>query len=318
MGTGVREAALVIIMAMLAACSSGGGGGAVIVPSPPENGPSESGPSRTEVPLASFAAVAPNQTVVMEGTSASLSGTWTTFGGAPAVQSVERGPLDTATVRFGYDSAKALTSISVTTSLTSFSFDRNAPGHSLSCSGAVCSAENPTTSAIAIDPLAVGWNYQSFGVWGMDTGPTSWNLGAVSAGSPTSDNSLPLSGSANFIGIASGFYSDLVGWLYGTTANMNALVDFGSRRIQFSTSNTSLVNTTTNVRTTDNGLNMSGTLVYAPGVNSFSGPVTTQNGLLGGQSAGRFYGPKAEEIGGVYSLRGTGDASMVGAFGGKR
>jgi hypothetical protein len=63
----------------------------------------------------------------MEGTSASLTGTWTTFGGTPAVSLVERGPLDTATVRFGYDSARELSSISVTTSLTSFSFDRNVP-----------------------------------------------------------------------------------------------------------------------------------------------------------------------------------------------
>jgi hypothetical protein len=98
--------------------------------------------------------------------------------------------------------------------------------------------------------------------------------------------------------MASGFYSDVVGWLYGTTANMNALVHFGFRTIKFSTSNTTLVNTTTNVRSTDNG------------------PHHVGNARL--TRTGRFYGPTAEEIGGVCSLRGSGSASMVGGFGGKR
>jgi len=33
---------------------------------------------------------------------------------------------------------------------------------------------------------------------------------------------------------------------------------------------------------------------------------------------GRFYGPTAQEIGGVFSLKGTGPQTMLGGFGGKQ
>jgi hypothetical protein len=36
-----------------------------------------------------------------------------------------------------------------------------------------------------------------------------------------------------------------------------------------------------------------------------------------GSVSGKFYGPNAEEMGGVYSLGGNG-ANMMGGFGGKR
>jgi hypothetical protein len=302
----MRAAAVSVVVAMLAAC--GGGGGGVIA----------TGPSTSEVPLASFAAVAPNQTVVMEGSSAALSGTLTTSGGITTITSVDRSPIGSATVRFSYGNTRELTTISMSTPEGSFSFDRNAPGHSIDCSGRICSAENPTANALVIDPVDVGWNYQSFGVWGTDLSQNSWKLGAISFGSPTQGSSLPTMGSATFIGMAVGFYTDLAGTLYGTTADMRADVNFGSRSIQFSTSNTGLVNSNTSARSTDNGLNLLGTLAYAQGVNAFSGHVRTQNSLLGGDATGKFYGPSAEEIGGVYSLRGTSMGSMVGGFGGKR
>jgi transferrin binding protein len=305
MAQAMRATAIWTVIAMLSAC---GGGGGVIA----------TGPSSSEVHLATFAAVAPNQTVVMEASSAALSGTLTTSGGITSITSVERSPLGSATVRFGYDSARELSNISISTPQGTFSFDRNAPGHSVDCSGRICSAENPSANLLTIDPIDVGWNYQSFGVWGTDLNQSSWKLGAISFGSPTNGSSVPTVGSATFTGIATGFYTDLGGTLYGTTANMRADVSFGSRSIQFSTSNTGLLNSNTSARSTDNGLNLSGMLGYAQGVNSFSGPVLTQNNLLGGQAAGKFYGPSAEEIGGVYSLRGTSIGSMVGGFGGKR
>jgi hypothetical protein len=59
-------------------------------------------------------------------------------------------------------------------------------------------------------------------------------------------------------------------------------------------------------------------LSYAQGVNSFSGGLTTANGALNGQGTGRFYGPSAQEIGGVYSLSGSGLSRLIGGFGGKR
>jgi hypothetical protein len=255
----------------------------------------------------------------MEGTSAAMSGTQIVTGDTSTITSANRSPIGGATVKFSYDDARALSGISVTTPQASFSFDRNAPGHTVSCSGGgTCSAEKPNTEAMAMDPFVVGWNYQSFGVWGTNLDSPSWQLGAVSAGTPTSGSSLPTTGTATFSGLSAGFYSDPAGTPHATSANMRADVDFGSRNIQFSTSNTRVTNSNTHVRTTDTGLNLSGSLSYAPGVNAFSGTVQTQNTLLGGQAGGRFYGPAAEEIGGVYSLQGAGLSRMLGGFGGKR
>ena len=320
MGASIRTAALPFVLATLGACGGGGGGGgAVIAPTPSEPSPSAQTPSSTgELALASFPVVAPNQTVVMEGTSAAMSGTQNVTGDTAIITSANRSPIGDATVKFSFDDARTLSGITVTTPQASFSFDRNAAGHNVSCSGGICVAEKPGIEAMAMDPFVVGWNYQSLGAWGMKLDTPSWQLGAVSAGTPTSGSSLPTTGSATFSGLAAGFYIDPAGTPYGTTANMRADVNFGSRSIGFSTSNTQVKNTNTNVRTTETGLNLSGSLSYAPGVNAFSGSVQTQNTLLGGQAGGRFYGPAAEEIGGVYSLQGAGVSRMLGGFGGKR
>jgi C-lobe and N-lobe beta barrels of Tf-binding protein B len=88
-------------------------------------------------------------------------------------------------------------------------------------------------------------------------------------------------------------------------------------------SDMTLVNANTGAETTRADLRLSGTLNYALGVNSFTGNLTTAhtnvNDRLNGPAAGRFYGPSAQEIGGVYRLTRTGSVeSMLGGFGGKR
>ena len=94
---------------------------------------------------------------------------------------------------------------------------------------------------------------------------------------------------------------------------MKADVNFGSRSILFSTASTKIAGTP------NAGFDLSGTMTYAQGVNAFSGTVRSVNGQLAGQGAGRFFGPTAQEIGGVYSLHSLGTTGvMIGAFGGKR
>lgn len=82
-------------------------------------------------------------------------------------------------------------------------------------------------------------------------------------------------------------------------------MNFGSRSIQFSTSDTKIA------RTAEPGFDLNGNLSYAPGINAFSGSVQTNNGQQSGQGAGRFYGPAAQEIGGVYSLQGSGGSPWL-------
>lgn len=200
MGASIRAAALPIVLATLGACGGGGGGGgAVITPSP-----STTSPSTSEVSLASFPAVTPNQTVVMEGKSVTVTGNVTATGSGTTT-TIDASPIGDATVKFTYDGDRALSAITVTTPQTNFTFDRKA-GDTVGCDGkGVCTAKNPATTGMAVDPFVVDWNYQSLGVWGnADLGAASWKLGVVSAGSPTNGSALPTTGSATFNGLASG------------------------------------------------------------------------------------------------------------------
>jgi hypothetical protein len=293
-----RAAALPFLIATLGACGGGGGGGGVSAP--------------TEVPLTSFSAVQPNQALVMEGNAAAVS---VTVSGTTAT-SADSGPIGTATVTFAHDANRQLSGVSVNTAEANFSIDRSA-GHEWTCRGRLCLGESATALALVADPAANGWSYQSFGIWATESSATSGKLGALSAGNPTSGSSLPLTGTFTFRGLAIGFHIDGGGSLQGTAALMSADVNFGTRNILFSTSETRRGPSAETASIRDDSLNLSGTFTYQPGVNAFSGPVQAQNGLSG-QGAGRFFGPGAEEIGGVYSLQGSGLRRMVGGFGGKR
>ena len=71
---------------------------------------------------------------------------------------------------------------------------------------------------------ALGWNYQSFGVWTRDLSPTSWTAGATSAGSVTPFSAIPTINSAIFNGSALGLYVDASGTPFATTASISANV----------------------------------------------------------------------------------------------
>jgi hypothetical protein len=312
MKLGMRAAAISIAWATLGACGGGGGGGGGAVATP--------GPSAIEVPMTSFPAIAGNQTAVMEGTSLGVSGSSTTPGGVTTIASSTLSSPDSATVKFTFDNDRTLSAITInTTAQGSFVFDRNVAGHSVSCSGSgACFGENPNAKAAFIDPFVAGWNYQSFGVWGTNLGPAPWMIGVVSTGSPTIGNAMPTTGSAVFNGAAVGYYFDPTGTPYATAANMSATVNFGPRSIQFSTSQTMLQNINTDVRTAANNLNLEGTMHFGAGASRFGGSLQTGNQELMGFGDGRFYGPAAEEIGGVYWLQGPAVSRMFGGFGGKR
>jgi hypothetical protein len=204
------------------------------------------------------------------------------------------------------------------------SFRSSMPGHSIICGNATCVAENPVGSATIIDPFhaATNWNYQTFGVWVSDTSATTAVFGAFSAGSPTPASTvLQMTGSALFNGLTAGVYVDGAGTPFATASTMTANVNFSTRSIGFTTSGMTLINANTGAERTDANLALSGTLTFPSG-NSFGGAVMTahptQSDRLSGTASGRFYGPSAHEIGGVYTLSRGGRESMIGGFGGKR
>jgi hypothetical protein len=180
---------------------------------------------------------------------------------------------------------------------------------------------NGQSYALAPRTTTYGWDYQSFGVWVTGAGTGSGTVGAVTIGAETAGAAIPLSGTGSFVGVSGGRYVDSSGIPYFTSSNMTASANFGTRAIAFVTSNTA---TSTDLisATANPNLNMSGTLSYSPGVNQFTGSVSTvgggpANAPMAGTATGKFYGPTAQEIGGTFSLS-NGSPAYLGAFGGKR
>jgi hypothetical protein len=215
--------------------------------------------------------------------------------------------------------------------MTAFNFSTpqssvNFSGMSVQCAAGagVCAGSNTTTLAAVFNPLdpaspTLAWNYQSFGYWLVIPSTSTALAGAISFGNVTPVAGIPTSGQATYNGLSSGSYVDQTGSVSIHVAQMTSNVDFGARTVGFSTSNTMIIPITTAIASPNPALDLTGTLTIAPGQNQFSGPVTAPGTpALFGTATGRFYGPNAQEIGGVFSLIGTGPQTMLGGFGGKR
>jgi hypothetical protein len=183
-------------------------------------------------------------------------------------------------------------------------------------------SSNGLQNALAVNPSYFGWSYQSFGVW---NNASSNGSGTVSAGTfgnvITSGASIPKTGSATFYGVAGGMAAVGSNNAFYVTADMMATTNFATRSILFSTYNSAASSTPGGFYSYVSGLNLSGTLTYASNTNSFSGTVSNAGGggipATSGTASGQFYGPSAQEIGGVFALK-TGNAGYIGGFGGKR
>jgi transferrin binding protein len=302
-----RTAATVFICASLTAC--GGGGGSAT------NGPTFGVPG---TPFVSFSAVQANQTVNMQGLSTTVNGTLS----GTTVSTLSGFTLDTSatTARLSYDGVRALSGVSVTTPAGSISFSRGA-NDTFNCLSGVCGLTNPagTASMVVMEPISLpapsNFNYQTFGVWNRLSSTTSFDAGVFSVGAATPGTAIPLVGTATFTGLANGFFAPTGGTAVFTTANMTATANFAALSIAFSTSNTQTVAIGGGGTAFRPDLNLTGNFLYLSGSNSFSGPVTATG--LTGSATGRFYGPAAQELGGVYSLSGSA-GSMMGSFGGKQ
>ena len=339
MAPALRTTALSIMVAMLGACGSGGGGGGTTVapaggtPPAPSGGnpppaagnpppaagnpPSQTAP-RVDVPFTQFSMVLPNTNVNMAGTGTSVSGTHMSNGPVTSIDlEVISGPANLA---LGFDAQRTLSTLTLNSPESGkVVFDR-AAGHSISCPGnAFCTASNhATASAVVGHAFENGWNYQTFGAWATQTGPTTLVLSAMSAGNLTPGSAVPTTGLVTFRGVAAGYFIDQAGTQFSTQAGLSAQVDFQNRAIGFQTFGTEMAKLNTNRFSQNQTLNLSGTLSWAPGQNAFGGPLKSGNPDLKGQALGQFYGPKAEEIGGTYNLVGGGVSRMVGGFGGKQ
>jgi hypothetical protein len=153
----MRLTAICIAAAMLAACGGGGGGSNI----------------RPGVLPPSFADVRPGETLAVNGDDALLQGT-RDANGVTAVQN-PHGGVGTAEVRLGFDASRSLESVSITTTPGSatptIAFNRSTDA--FACASSACAMQNAAAQAVVIDPVAAGWNYQTYGAWLLLDSPTT-------------------------------------------------------------------------------------------------------------------------------------------------
>lgn len=174
--------------------------------------------------------------------------------------------------------------------------------------------------ALVANPYALGWDYQSFGIWNQHRplNASPW-ISANSFGAATPGSAVPTTGSATFTGKLAGVYVSHLGEGSIAFADLTVNADFGARTLGLSSTGTTLTRDLA-ATTAAPDLNLNGVLTYAAGSGTFSGTVHSA-GMLQGSSTGRFYGPGAEELGGVFGLRswfGVGVETFTGGYGAKR
>lgn len=193
------------------------------------------------------------------------------------------------------------------------SLGRIADGIDVSISG----VGDATQMGVIANPYAQGWNYQSFGVWNTH-GPGTREIASFSFGAPTPASAVPSSGAASFAGRLGAIYVSPGGQASIATADVRVNADFSNRSLGFASSGTTLTQDLKSSIAAPQ-LNLGGTLTYSPATNTFSGTLTNAGGTMSGSSTGRYYGPAAQELGGVLTVKSPNTAeTLTGAYGAKR
>ena len=174
--------------------------------------------------------------------------------------------------------------------------------------------------ALMADPGLNHFEYQSYGAWMTGRTKNDGTFGGFSMGKITQGKDIPKVGSVTFNGTAGGVYFGGgidSGEKYTITSKMKMVANFDARTLGFSTTD-SMQHFASGGSAPLPSLNMNGTLTYNPGVNKFTGTVTTTG--LTGNSTGYFYGPKAAEVGGVFYLSNPNGTTETysGAYGGTK
>jgi len=193
-------------------------------------------------------------------------------------------------------------------SRASFSFASSSAASAVSIEVPQISVAAPAGST-GVDPARADFQYRSFGTWNdlsSAGGFSAWSRGAT-----TPAHAVPTTGSASFVGRLAGVHAAPSGASAAASADLAIDANFSTRSLGFTSRNTVAGGSPAP------HLNLGGTLTYARGSRSFEGTLTSAGGSLQGTSKGSFYGPRAEEVGGVFSLKGQG-GTFTGAYGAKR
>ncbi|MES1997917.1 MAG: transferrin-binding protein-like solute binding protein [Pseudomonadota bacterium] len=297
----------------LAGCAGGGGGGSstpaalVVVPISPA---SVTSPAVSI--SATYSAASGLTSVATTDQNASLDTTGTVGRGTT-------GNVSSATLTSTNATAAGGSSLTLSSNPanTANSFTVSNAGNTASISGATSTFAN-VAAAIAGTASFTNYSYLTFGGWG-DCGANcglageTGVIGYYVSGSETPSGAIPTSGSATYTGLLQGIYYS-GSTLLGTIADVTLTADFTNRNLAFSTNNSITYvrgGTVGSTQASRSDLNMTGTLSYLSGSNTFTGAVTDATHT--GTATGSFYGPVAQEVGGVFSVSGGG-SSHTGSF----
>ena len=102
------------------------------------------------------------------------------------------------------------------------------------------------------------------------------------------------------------------------SADVRVQADFGNRSLGFASSGTRLTQDLKGTTPAPH-LDLAGTLTYSPAANSFAGPLRNAGATMSGSTTGRYYGPAAQELGGVFTIKSANTAeTLTGAYGARR
>jgi hypothetical protein len=306
-----RSLFTLLFASALAACGGGGGGG-----------------GSAQI-FSSWSEIAPNKTLRLTGISLNRDYT----APAPNYTVTEISPLNTedSTFSISYDSQPDIASIQLTTGSKTQTFSTSA-GDGFATLGPIFGSKWYKISfavdqagqdfGIALNSIypGVDWSYQTYGAWYTGGGTGSGYMASTSVGNQTLSSSIPASGTAVFNGFSSGFALTSDGERsIIVSSDFQATADFGSREVLFAASNSeaaflNMLETNIDGRFFD----YSGTLTYNSGTNLLAGSLNTSEGINSTVIA-QFYGPNAEELGGVFEVSSPNDVGAYsGSFGAKR
>ena len=192
----------------------GSGGGGIIRPS-----------------TTSFAAVRPNEVISnIAGISQRADVTYRASG---TIDTVTVNARDTISTELGlfFDDARGLEAFGIITPSASGVWR---PGD-VECEAGRCVGrfETSTTAwneAMIMDPVAMHWNYQTFGVWLRSESATQGFITTLSAGFRTPVAAVPTSGSATYAGFSAGVHTTASGQVLAHAASLTATADFAARK----------------------------------------------------------------------------------------
>ena len=307
----MRSLFTLLFSSALAACGGGGGGGG------------GSGQN-----FSSWSEIAPNKTLHLTGISLNRNYT----APAPSYTVTEISPLNTedSTFSISYDSQPDVASIQLTTGSKTQTFSTSA-NDGFGTLGQIFGSKWDKISfavdqaiqdfGIALNAVypGVDWNYQTYGAWSTGLGTGSGYVAVTSVGNETLSSSIPASGPAVFNGFSSGFALTTDGERSViVSSDFQATADFVSREVSFAASNSEAAFLNTFEIIDGRIFDYSGTVTYNSGTNLLVGSLNTSEGISSTVTA-QFYGPNAEELGGVFEVSSPNDVgAYIGSFGAKR